>query len=139
MAESLTKWRERHAEDFNRMAKLEKRGQELRLPEGCAVYPWGIGWSVDGGGEHDLADFVERVRQMTEILGPPDQCSGSIDTTKLAQLTACWSTADTTVYVQTVHAKGCKVDPRETPTPTVWGSPGKLHPECQAVLAELGG
>lgn len=89
--------------------------------------------------EGTIHDFRAMVETVSERLGEdPDDVKTEVEAERVT-LRAYWRLeGGISLQVYTWDAKGCKLDPREpAPVPTFYGKPGKLHPECRAILEAL--
>lgn len=96
--------------------------------------------------DEDIRAFAARVKLVAKMMKrPPDTCGDQGSYLKNVDLLAKWrvdlpkgswpmSGDRAEVMVRAMWAKGCKLDPRVTPTDAV---EAVVHPECRALLVTL--
>ena len=137
-------WRERHAREAFVFKQLEGVAIEQGLEEFEPSDPYHLRIHMWGP---TMEEFVAKVKEVSEKLGPPDETTPSeVNVGSAPDLVAQWEMdreidkgegrgpAQVKVTVRANWPKDCKIDPRVKPAPPVYS---RIHPECAAVLKEL--
>lgn len=145
---SWKRWRKDFAEQHRKAELLEQFAAEKQLPDGFELISGTLLWHEYGHehgkeeGKTSLYRFRTMILATANRLGRPEKVTETNSYGEVPDLQAQWTAklsdgSDVLILVKIYSPKGCKLDPRVVARKVDFGTPAKLHPECQAVLKEL--